>query len=273
MYRTVTVEKSQRMPKRQYGEVGFAFGSSKKAKAAKSASSLVSKAYVNRAIRRTEEVKINNLVDSQNLTISTTGGTGPRIFWQGPTISAGTSVFNRIGRSVRLRKVEVMINPILNGAAITSAVDVPMIIYPYLIKSRTNATGSLSSTEIDDMFITSNANGAFESGSIGMPIYPINKDAFILLKKFPPIKLGFANYTATGGISDNNDFNLQSAKIYDVTKFFPKELMFADTASTTPCNCPIYLVVGIQKYNLNTTTTDWDSPLCGVITKFQFTDA
>lgn len=248
------------------------YKSSKKSKG----NGLATKAYVKRLIGANEEHKVNVKSQSGGATMSVSGASQPLYFALFPSIPQDDGVNNRIGNKVKLTKVLMGINPVLNAASVTATTDVPLILQMYLVELR-NAAGAatLTQADTDAMFYTNTGTLAgYASGSIHQPSFPVNDEYFKLHKKFEPIKLGWADYTdADNGLYSNNDFCAQFSHTYDITKYYKKILHFGSDAGNGPTNASLFLIVGCQKVDLGVATTNWDAPLIGCNLIYYFTDA
>lgn len=164
---------------------------------------------------------------------------------------------------------------ILSSAALTVDVDAPMNIYYFVLQNR-NSPSSLNASDLNQLFYYSGGVTQFLSGSGYANTHNINNDWFRVIKtNYPnkPMKLGWAQYTTTApGIWSNNDFKTEFHFKLDLTKHVNKVLHFNNTGATAT-NHNWYLCFYVQKYNLNTATTNWDPPQVFATQVIRFEDA
>jgi len=239
------------------------------------------KRYVRRAIRRDQEDKmlVSDLVgavsgDTQ-LIITSASSTLPQYYSLLPQINQNGTLMGRVGNRCKLTSCKVKVNLLLSGASITSAVDVPMDIYWFILQTR-DSPDSINAADLNQLFYVYSAGAAttqFLSGSTYAGNHVINDDYFkVIAHNYnKPIKLGWSQYSS-GGLFSNNDYKSHVRFTVDYTKHVQKLLHFNNSTSTA-LNHNWYMCFYVQKVNLDTTTTNWDPPQAGVTQILKFEDA
>lgn len=244
------------------------------------------KRYVKKEIHKAIEDKVymsdlSGVVSLDNLLILTpSSSTLPQYFSLIPSMAQGTSEMTRIGNRLRVKSHKLRVQMLLNGAAITAAgVDTPMNIYYFVLNTR-DTPATLTASDLNQLFYYQTGGSAsatqFLSGSGWATTHRINTDWFNIYKtNYPnkPIKLGWSSYASTdNGLFSNNDYRSNYHFDIDLTKKTAKRMLFSNNTST-PQNFNYYLVVYLQKINLNTTTVNWDPPSMFVTQIIGYEDA
>lgn len=166
------------------------------------------------------------------------------------TISQGTAASQRIGNTIRVRKVYLHLSLFPSPYNATeNSVPIPQDVICYIFSLRANESSQLAAvrTFCGSSFFDAGGSVQGFSGDLSDFMKRPNTDAVIVHKRFL-LKLGAANYETNTGTQANNfsyannDYKLNCIRRMDITKFIPKNIKFEDTATTIQNN-PVYLVM------------------------------
>lgn len=165
-------------------------------------------------------------------------------------ISQGTGQANRLGNSIRIKKVYMnLVMWPLPYQMTTNANPRPLDIQLIFFKTKGQSS---SSPSITDFFQLGNSNTTFQGTLVDLT-RTVNKDKFIYLgqKKY---KLGYAEYNGTGTNTaqqgnTNNDYKMNIITKLDVTKYLNKIYKFNDTDNSPFTNDVYCTISGVNADN------------------------
>jgi len=152
------------------------------------------------------------------------------------SIVQGVGQANRIGNQVSTRRVMlkyVMLPTSYN--ATTNSQPRPVEVQMFLGYVKQAPSILPTGADFDNLFQFNNTDNP-ATGAIFDLNQPINKD-YWTVKKYWTHKIGFANYAGNGSALNqqtyaNNDFKLNVIRKIDITKHYPKKLLFNDNVGT-----------------------------------------
>jgi len=157
----------------------------------------------------------------------------------GLTILQGTAQNNRIGNTIKTRRV--MLNYVLRPQiqdALTNPVPQPVIVQMFLGRVKQYKGIAPTVTDMNFLFQLGNTSTA-PTGTLLDLVYVINTDDWDIKKQWTH-KLGFQNYSATTQPQwanfTNTDYKLNYIRKLDVTKYCPATIKFDDNSATNNGN-------------------------------------
>lgn len=237
------------------------------------------KQYVNRKLDEAIEDKFvqYNLDDdmgvgTQGLVLTPSSSTYPLGYKLNTPLSQGTGSNQRVGDMVKLKKVLLKLQLILNGAAQTGTVDVPMCIR-MIIAERIDGANSLPTfTDMNNLFkYNAGTNTPFLSGSGLALLNRPNRELWKVYKD-KVYKLGYATSTLNNGQFTNNDYKMQINDTIDCTRFYNKRVKYSGSTPTENTPSP-WVFFFVQKANLDVTIANWDAPSALAVLQVDYEDA
>jgi len=151
------------------------------------------------------------------------------------TISQGVGASDRVGNSIRVRKLTLSysLHPTPYDAT-TNNLPRPLEIVFYLGHTR-DSPGILPTSSDINIFFQNNNTTSAPTGSLFDLVTPINSDYFTIVKQWKH-KIGYANQSSIPTTNSfnftNNDYKYNVVKKLDLTKFASKLLKFNDNTAT-----------------------------------------
>lgn len=200
---------------------------------------------VQRVINRVAEHKVQTYTVSQFAPLVLRTGSASvaaNIFSMTPytggyTISQGSTVADREGNKVSVKSAILTLNITPSPYnATTNPVPTPCMVRIWFLKNKALPTVPVPSSSVIGANATLLDNGATNSGLVGTFAdlqLPYNRDSFIVYG-YRDYKIGTSVYEGTGAVPTsgnyaNNDFKLCALSKINLTKWFPKKLVWDDT--------------------------------------------
>nr|CRY97230.1 hypothetical protein [uncultured prokaryote] len=247
--RTVSFDESGYTPKSSRPSKGYNKKYSKKKRSV--SRSLVTKAQMDKAINKSEEVKcFQSYMSNVNLSAygTTLGGyLLPVSPYQGVVqIVQGLGQGDRLGNRIKTKKciIDMQFKPLPYNAATNILGSSPWQVVGYFYTNKDDVNGSVLP---DNTFIQSGNSSVPLTGTDVDLISVVNKDRWQVYKKFS-FMLGYESYSFNGGataqVLSYNDCPYNVRKRFDITKWVPKFVTYNDTSTNPTSKCvSLYLEV------------------------------
>jgi len=233
--------KTQRRPKRRY--------SGKRKMTKKTVRAVVKRVLAREAeVKNVQEYNFGmNLYSPNYATFDATN-----IFPLGPRqttlpLPQGTGQGNRIGNRVHTRKLIIGGTLVPNAYnATTNPIPQPMDVSIWIFYDKTLPTALPTPAANGDFYQNGNGSASFGGDTLDM-ISPVNTDRYRVLAK-RNFKLGYADFAGTGATPGNqnfanNDYKMTCNFRFDLTKHYPKVVVWNDNATSTPTTRGLFMMV------------------------------
>lgn len=226
---------------------------------------VASRRRVSTRLVETKEVTIGagtNLVSVDNVNWGTTNNRSLTPGANEWTIDPGTGNGQRIGNRITVKRVKFRFVLTPMPWTVSTVYPRPYIVVLYLGHLKPNAVQSLQGWS-DALYTKAFSYGAGSvlglTGTLFDLVQPINRELLTIRKRYR-FKIGYQNYTfnhnnwndlGNGSVSlppsahygwANNDFKSSIVKAIDITKYFPRDIVFDDTTgiANAPTSRPLY---------------------------------
>lgn len=197
----------------------------------------ISRQVENKTIQQTVISRI--FVPANGATFETATGSVGNMLNLGPTstflaIAQGTGQGQRVGNCIRTKRLTIKGTFVPYGYEATyNPTPEPMQIKMWVFYDKTTPT--TQPTPYLDFFQSGNTTTGFQNDLVDLWM-PVNTDKYRVLTT-RTFKLGYGNYNGTGYQNAyqtfaNNDFKMNASFSIDLTKYYPKNVRFNDSAGT-----------------------------------------